>query len=193
MVRALPAGEIAGLFAAIRNSNDSLRWRDEALFALYLATGLRRGEAAALRWEDLDVEQGSLLVRSKKTGRSRLIRLGPRMLAILLSLRRHSAGDCDGAVFGGAGRDRPLSGRQVNERFRYWREKAGMNQGGVGPQRLRVHYATALYQNSGDVGLVASSLGHLDLRSTLRYLAVAGERALTGDRLLEDLGLGKTT
>ena len=37
--------------------------RQEALFILALATGMRRGELLALKWQDLDLEQGALQVR----------------------------------------------------------------------------------------------------------------------------------
>lgn len=37
--------------------------RQEALFILALATGMRRGELLALKWQDLDLERGSLQVR----------------------------------------------------------------------------------------------------------------------------------
>jgi integrase len=37
--------------------------RQEALFILALATGMRRGELLALKWQDLDLEQGTLQVR----------------------------------------------------------------------------------------------------------------------------------
>ena len=37
--------------------------RQEALFILALSTGMRRGELLALKWQDLDLEQGTLQVR----------------------------------------------------------------------------------------------------------------------------------
>jgi integrase len=37
--------------------------RQEALFILALATGMRRGELLALKWQDLDLEQGTVQVR----------------------------------------------------------------------------------------------------------------------------------
>lgn len=35
----------------------------EALYAVALAVGLRKGEASALRWEDIDLDAGTLTVR----------------------------------------------------------------------------------------------------------------------------------
>jgi integrase len=38
----------------------------EALFVLALATGMRRSELLALRWQDVDLEQGVLSVRARR-------------------------------------------------------------------------------------------------------------------------------
>lgn len=55
--------------------------RFEALYVLAISTGLRRGELLGLRWDDVDLERGTLRV-----GRS-LVREGGR----------HTVGDQDSA------------------------------------------------------------------------------------------------
>jgi integrase len=56
-IRPLSLQQIHQLLAAARGH------RQEALFILALATGMRRGELLALKWQDLDLEQGTLQVR----------------------------------------------------------------------------------------------------------------------------------
>jgi integrase len=48
-----------------------------ALFALTILTGLRRGEALGLRWEDVDYDQGVLYVRQQVIAAGKNITLGP--------------------------------------------------------------------------------------------------------------------
>jgi integrase len=48
-----------------------------ALFALTILTGLRRGEALGLRWEDVDYDQGVLYVRQQVTAAGREIKVCP--------------------------------------------------------------------------------------------------------------------
>ena len=75
--------------------------RDEALMTLALRTGLRQGELAALRWEDLDLsERGSVTVRRSadtrtrtristiKTGEERRVGIGARTAAVLKAPKR---------------------------------------------------------------------------------------------------------
>lgn len=82
------------------------------LFAFIAWTGCRRGEAAGLKWKDVDFERGELLFersvvpirggrlqKSTKTNESRRIALGPVTTALLgehLARRRELAESCGG-------------------------------------------------------------------------------------------------
>jgi integrase len=70
--------------------------RDEALLTLALKTGMRQGELAALRWEDIDLtDKPSIVVwrsadtrtrtrvSTTKTGKDRRIHIGPRTVDVL--------------------------------------------------------------------------------------------------------------
>lgn len=61
--------------------------RLEALYLLAVTTGLRRGELLAVRWEDLDLDKGTLQVRGTKTAASRRPASIPAPVAD--ALRRH--------------------------------------------------------------------------------------------------------
>jgi integrase len=74
--------------------------RDEALLTLALRTGMRQGELAALRWDDVDLTgRPSITVRfsadtrtktrvsTTKTGRERKVHIGPRTVEILKAHR----------------------------------------------------------------------------------------------------------
>lgn len=77
--------------------------RFSALFAVLLLTGIRPGEACALRWEDLDgkvlrvrravvwLPDKAPIVAETKTRRSRVVALGERVLGILKAHRAQQA------------------------------------------------------------------------------------------------------
>jgi integrase len=63
--RTLPHGPVLGLAAALAAEAPLPRSAEERLYALYvlaLRLDLRRGELLRLRWQDLDVEAGTLEV-----------------------------------------------------------------------------------------------------------------------------------
>ena len=59
------------------------RWTYCCLFGLLAVTGMRIGEALALRWQDVDLEQGVLTVRGTKFGKTRLVPLHPSTRTVL--------------------------------------------------------------------------------------------------------------
>ena len=86
-IRVLSTEEVGKLFDAC----PSLRWR--AFIGLAVTTGMRRGELLALRWEDVDMEAGSVWVRNTeshltKSRRNRLLGLVPEAGALLKQLPR---------------------------------------------------------------------------------------------------------
>ena len=80
--RPVMSREEAGAF--LREIRDD---RLEALYLLAVTTGLRRGELLGLRWEDLDLDKGTLRVRGTKTAASRRPAVLPAPVAE--ALRRH--------------------------------------------------------------------------------------------------------
>jgi integrase len=157
--------------------------------AALMLMGARLGEIAALRWDDIDLEDGIVTFRLvQKTGRSRVLRLAsqvdpvsPGMLELLRGWRA----------------DRPRSEYVMPERSANgaplfpraaWRrvaEAAGVT---ITPKDLRsnwVSYMAAIGRPAASVALQAGhSLGTLEKH----YLALAGER-LKGNCLEEAMGV----
>ena len=80
---ALDAAEVAGV-----------AWQAMAAIRLILATGLRRNEALALRWPEVDLDGRRLVLAGTKTGRS-IRPLSRAAIAILAGVRDSSSnGGC---------------------------------------------------------------------------------------------------
>jgi integrase len=171
--------------AAIRASSDSLRLRDQALFALYALTGLRRAEALGLDIPDYDADDRSIRVRNGKGRRPRNAPVVAALGAVLNEFMRGLPGR-EGKLFPGRAPGGGLTPRQANRRFQLWKVAAHLR------EELTIHsfrsgFATAVHNAGNDLTLVSRALGHHDLRSTLRYVAPdrgkltkAIEAALTG-------------
>jgi integrase len=160
--------------------------RLETLFTLMLMTGLRRGEALGLQWNDLDARKGVLTVRRQlqregdglvtrdtKTQRSRrVINLPSQMLAILKSHRQQqetarkelgTAWIDSGFIFttaiGG-----PLDPRNQLREFKKVCAEAGLGDWHL--HELRHSAASLMLAQGVKLQVVSEVLGHSSIRMT---------------------------
>lgn len=159
-----------------------------ALFSLMIATGVRPGEALALKWPDVDFEHGKIhvqrtLTRNKegwkleepKTNQSRrVIPLPKSVIQDLKSLRKRQIEEklkaeeytAYGFVFAG-GNGEPLLERNVVRRhFKPLLAKAGLP-GSIRLYDLRHTCATLLLLAGENPKVVAERLGHASVTLTL--------------------------
>ena len=174
-----PAAVTAVLAAA-----EGLRYRD--VLVLIAATGLRRGEALALRWSDVDLVGGSLKVagtlsrvgsaleRSEpKTERSRrTVPLSPAVVTMLKSHRAAQAAEKlragsqwreSGLVFA-TELGTPVEPRNILRTIELAAGKAGVE--GIGVHTLRHSAATAWLDTGVHIKAVADLLGHSSIAIT---------------------------
>jgi integrase len=170
--------EVRSFLRAIRHSKESLRLRDEALFALYAFTGLRRAEALSLDMADYNAATRTLQVKNGKSGRPRVVHVISQLGLLLERLQQHGERGRaieNGKLFPGRTLGQSLTTRQAQSRFQHWKAIAGLRPA-LTIHSFRVGFATALHWQSRDVVLVSRALGHGDLRPTLRYIDLsAGE------------------
>ena len=165
--RAMSAAEVDRLFATIRKHRSPLARRDELMFRLMIGTGIRVGSLIALNIEDLDLKSGTTRIRAKG-GVEQTVYLNARLrreLAHYVTTLAQSS-----AVFR-SGDVRRIGRRQVQMRFSYWRDRAGLGRGYTA-HCLRHTFATRLYQQTHDLHLVRDALGHAGVGTTQRYAAV---------------------
>lgn len=142
---------------------------------LLIYTGLRRGELLALRWQDMDLDQGIAHVRATttyapKSRRPRAVPLCREAVAILKTRLEHKVGpflDKTGPA---------LSPFRLTKTFKALAER-------MGSSYLRLHdlrhaFATrALLDLRADVLTVQTVMGHSDVSVTRRYLHPRAESA----------------
>lgn len=163
-------------------------WRTAILVGL--RTGLRLGEIMGLRWEDMDLVTGRLVVNrtvsrgrvgSPKNGRTREVPLG---LDVFRSLKehRHLKGD---VVFPGPG-GRLLHRNETKHPL--WRacRRAGLRS--IGWHVLRHSFASHLVMRGAPIRGVQELLGHSTIEMTMRYAHLSPNvtRELVG--LLDSVG-----
>lgn len=178
--RHLTPVEVVALLAAAKSSPHY------PALALIAATGLRRGEALALKWKDVDLEVGSLAVRGTlsrsggelvttrpKTERSRrTVPLSPATVALLKAtrqaqreqrMRAANVWTATGYVFTTPS-GQPIDPRNLFRSIVLAARKAGLE--GVGLHTLRHSAATAWLDGSVNIKAVSDLLGHSSISIT---------------------------
>jgi len=180
-IRPLNREQVQALFEAARED------RLEALYVVAVTAGLRRGELQGLKWEDLDLEGGTLQVRrtlsepkggyifeAPKSGKGHNIRLTQRATAALTRHRKRQLEERirlgtlwqDHDLVFPSGTGTPVSGGNLNRAFKTLLKRAGL------PHSFRFHdlrhtCATLLLRQGVNPKFVQELLGHRDVSLTL--------------------------
>jgi integrase/recombinase XerD len=168
--RAASIGEVRALLDVCRDGSP-LGVRDAALLALAYGTGLRRAEIVALDVVDYQAENGELLVRRGKGGKSRTAYVAGGAAAALagwLAIR----GDAEGPLFhpynrGGKMTDRRLTAQTVRDLLDKRVKQAGLQ--GLSPHDLRRSFISELLEAGADLSVVQQLAGHASVSTTTRY------------------------
>jgi len=156
---------------------------------LLATTGMRLGEALALRWSDVDLAGRALRLRDAKAG-ARTVHLGATAVAILDAVELKS-----GYVAHGADADRPLSHTTMEKAWRQLRKRTEID--GGRPHNLRHSVGTFAALSGANAFAVRDLLGHKTLAMTGRYVERAADtvRAATdavSNRVAAALNAGTT-
>ena len=168
--RSLTQDDVGRLLRAVEQSRSRQAARDLAVIQLLLGAGLKLGELTELRLEDvhLDGEPPALDVRDASGALSRKVDLEDDVHDALRNylLVRKAGDEVDNFCVNRDGN--ALSTRSVQRLLRHYARAAELD--GLTTQSLRYVYATRIYENSGDLKMVADNLGHRHLATTVRYL-----------------------
>jgi integrase/recombinase XerD len=169
--RALEGDQVAALLASCDPRTRTGR-RDLAILTLLARLGLRAGEVAALRLDDIDWRRGEITVRGKGNRQDRLplpADVGQRIVAYLQDGR---PGTAQGrTVFVRAQAPyRPLASNAVTTVVACAGRRAGL--GVIGAHRLRHSAATAMLRSGGSLTEIGQTLRHARPLTTAIYAKV---------------------
>ncbi len=177
--KALPLPEVEAILTAAGEPGTVLAKRDRALLEVLYGTGARISEAVGLDVDDLDLEEGTALLRGKG-GKQRLVPVGSYALTAVadyLSKARPtlvSAVSASPALFLNA-RGGRLSRQSAWTVLAKAAQRAGVT-AEVSPHTLRHSFATHLLDGGADVRVVQELLGHASVTTTQVYTLVTVEK-----------------
>lgn len=187
VVEPLTDQELRNLLATCSSRNFT-DMRDEAILRLALETGIRAGEILALRVEDVDIINGTAIIRKAKSGTGRLVGFSPmaaRALDRYIRARRSHRLAPTGKLFLGR-RGQTLGYQGLRKRFAERAAEAGVD--GFHFHKFRHTAAIRWLGRGGSERGLMSLAGWKDGAMLRRYAAAAaGEQAVEESRRL-DLG-----
>jgi len=136
--------------------------RNRLIVRLLIATGLRVSELANLRVEDIDLENGEIIVVSGKGGKQRIVLVDLQTISDLKKFIQDR--DPKALLIG-------LKARQIENVVKRYAIAAGVKWAEyVSPHRLRDTFAVHWVRSQGDLESLRRLLGHSSLSSTQKYL-----------------------
>ena len=151
--------------------------RDMAILTLLLGTGIRVSECVGLDLNDIDPKNNGIKVH-RKGGSEVMVYFGDEVAEALDAylderLEMEPQGGSTEAVF------LSMQNRRINVRSvenlvkKYSRLVTTVKN--ITPHKLRSTYGTTLYQETGDIYLVADVLGHKDVNTTKKHYAAQAD------------------
>jgi len=174
--KALPLSDVEAILEASGAAGTTLSLRDRALLEVLYGTGARISEAVGLDVDDLDLDEGTVLLRGKGS-KERMVPVGSfaqvAVNAYLVRARPElvsTSSTSGGALFLNA-RGGRLSRQSAWAVLAKAAERAGVTRD-VSPHTLRHSFATHLLDGGADVRVVQELLGHASVTTTQVYTLV---------------------
>ena len=148
--------------------------RDFALLSLFLGTGIRVSECVGININDIDFENNAFIV-TRKGGNQVVLYFSPEVaeaLADYLAERKEieALPGHEDAFFLSLQKKR-INQRAVQNLVKKYAAVAAPLKPKISPHKLRSTYATNLYNETGDIYLVADVLGHSSVDTTRKHYA----------------------
>ncbi len=176
--KALPIGDVEAILAAAGQAGTALALRDRALLEVLYGTGARISEAVGLDVDDLDLDDGAVLLRGKG-GKQRVVPVGSYATAAVDEYLRVARPALATGASGPALLLNARGGRLSRQSAWTVLSRAARDAGvgvDVSPHTLRHSFATHLLDGGADVRVVQELLGHASVTTTQIYTLVTVDR-----------------
>ena len=169
----------SGLTERQKKYQNITKARDVAILTLFLGTGIRVSELVGIDIDDIDFSINGFVVTRK--GGNQTILYFPETVAENLQtyLKQRMEieampGD-ENALFLSLQRRR-ITQRAVENLVKKYAMIAAPLKKKISPHKLRSTFGTSLYQETGDIYLVADVLGHADVNTTRKHYAAMSDQ-----------------
>jgi integrase len=170
--RALNPGE-AYRVLEVWNGDSKAEKRNRALIAVLMLTGMRRSEAAVLKWSDIDLTEGVIYIRHGKGDKAREVAIYGDVALDALTQWQHTQGTGRQYVFCSVnkgnhlGPDKPMTPTSVYRVVKATERSANLKH--FSPHDARRTLITELLATGTPLADAQAQAGHSQGQTTLRY------------------------
>ena len=177
--KALPLDQVEAILETAGAPGTTLARRDRALLEILYGTGARISEAVGIDIDDLDREEGALLLRGKG-GKQRIVPVGSFALAAIETYLTTARPALVSSTVSTAALFLNARGGRLSRQSAWTVLTRTARLAGVGvdvsPHTLRHSFATHLLDGGADVRVVQELLGHASVTTTQIYTLVTVDR-----------------
>ena len=157
---------------------EKMQLRDTAIITLLLNTGIRVSECVGIDIEDLNFYDNSVVI-VRKGGAPQVVYFSDHVADTIQDYMRverpkYMADENEKALFLSR-KKRRMSVRSIEYMVKKYAREAVPGKM-ITPHKLRSTYGTALYDETGDINLVAAVLGHESIETTAKFYAALKEK-----------------
>lgn len=165
-----------------------LRYRNYAIFSLFLFAGLRKAELLKLKLTNIDIENQTIYISLGKGNKDRIIPMNFTLTETLkryLEERKRLNKTCP-EFFCSLNRNMGYTNNGLRRLIKQIREASGIN---FACHKLRHTFATLLLESGADIYSISRLMGHSDIKTTTIYLYASVEhlRAQMSKHPLNDM------
>lgn len=151
-----------------------LRYRNHAIFSMFILAGLRKSELLRLRLADVDIENRTIFVSQGKGNKDRMI---PMSFTLAESLKRYACerkrlGKTCPQFFTSLNRDTGFTDTGLKRLVIKMRKASGLS---FSVHKLRHTFATLMLEGGCDIYSLSRIMGHSDIKTTTIYLSASVE------------------
>jgi len=151
-----------------------LRYRNQAIFAIFLFAGLRKKELLRLKYTDIDIENLSIFINQGKGSKDRVIPICAKLAECLgkyLVERKRLKKTCP-EFFVSLNRNLGLTETGLKRLVENVNKVSGIE---FSIHKLRHTFATLMLEGGCDIYSLSRMMGHSDIKTTTIYLAASAD------------------
>lgn len=151
-----------------------LRYRNQAIFAMFLFAGLRKNELLNLKYADVDLDNMTVFVRQGKGNKDRIVPMSYTLADILkkyLAERKRLNKTCP-QFFASLNHNLGYTNNGLKRLVEQMRKASGIN---FTVHKLRHTFATLMLEGGCDIYSLSKMMGHSDIKTTTIYLSASVE------------------